>query len=60
MLSPILRSATTDDIPAMARVHVDSWRTTYSGISLGLVSIGVVAMLKKRRIASKNQLFYRN
>lgn len=32
MSSPILRSATIEDIPAIARVHVDSWRTTYSGI----------------------------
>jgi GNAT superfamily N-acetyltransferase len=28
----ILRAATTEDIPAIARVHVDTWRSTYSGI----------------------------
>ena len=28
----ILRAATHDDIPAIARVHVDTWRTTYQGI----------------------------
>lgn len=27
-----IRAATTDDAPAIARVHVDSWRTTYKGI----------------------------
>jgi len=27
-----VRPAQTDDIPAIARVHVDSWRTTYAGI----------------------------
>ncbi|MDX2211705.1 MAG: GNAT family N-acetyltransferase [Oculatellaceae cyanobacterium bins.114] len=28
----MIRPATLDDIPAIARVHVDSWRTTYRGI----------------------------
>ncbi|ESA33964.1 gcn5-related n-acetyltransferase [Leptolyngbya sp. Heron Island J] len=28
----LLREATHDDIPAIARVHVDAWRTTYRGI----------------------------
>ncbi|MBE3574456.1 MAG: GNAT family N-acetyltransferase [Firmicutes bacterium] len=28
----IIRSATLSDAPGMARVHVDSWRTTYAGI----------------------------
>lgn len=27
-----VREATRDDIPAIARVHVDTWRTTYAGI----------------------------
>ncbi len=27
-----LRAATLDDIPAIARVHVDAWQTTYRGI----------------------------
>lgn len=27
-----LRVATTDDAAAIARIHVDTWRTTYSGI----------------------------
>lgn len=29
---PIIRAATQDDIPAIARVHVDTWRSTYRGI----------------------------
>ena len=28
----IIREATIDDAAAIARVHVDSWRTTYAGI----------------------------
>lgn len=28
----MIRSANLTDIPAIARVHVDSWRTTYQGI----------------------------
>lgn len=28
----IVREATHNDIPAIARVHVDTWRTTYRGI----------------------------
>jgi ribosomal protein S18 acetylase RimI-like enzyme len=28
----IIREATYPDIPAIARVHVDTWRTTYAGI----------------------------
>lgn len=28
----IIRTATPGDIPGMARVHVDSWRSTYRGI----------------------------
>jgi L-amino acid N-acyltransferase YncA len=28
----IVRDATHDDVPAIARVHVDTWRTTYQGI----------------------------
>ena len=27
-----VRPATVDDVPAIARVHVDAWRETYSGI----------------------------
>jgi ribosomal protein S18 acetylase RimI-like enzyme len=27
-----IRAATIEDVPAIARVHVDSWRTTYKGI----------------------------
>lgn len=27
-----IRHATLDDLPAIARVHVDSWRTTYRGL----------------------------
>jgi ribosomal protein S18 acetylase RimI-like enzyme len=29
---PVIRPAQVDDIPAMARVHVDTWRTAYVGI----------------------------
>ena len=29
---PVIRRAQADDAPAMARVHVDTWRTTYVGI----------------------------
>lgn len=28
----IVREATLEDLPAIARVHVDTWRTTYVGI----------------------------
>lgn len=28
----VIRAAVVEDAPAMARVHVESWRTTYSGI----------------------------
>lgn len=28
----LMREATYNDIPAIARVHVDTWRSTYSGI----------------------------
>jgi len=28
----LIREATTADAPAIARVHIESWRTTYSGI----------------------------
>ncbi len=31
-MSLIVRDAVDADIPAIARVHVDSWRTTYKGI----------------------------
>ena len=27
-----IREATLDDVPGIARVHVDTWRTTYPGI----------------------------
>ncbi len=27
-----IREATPDDIPGIARVHVDTWRTAYLGI----------------------------
>ena len=29
---PVIRLAQIDDAPAIARVHVDTWRTTYAGI----------------------------
>lgn len=31
-MSPTIRSAQIADAPAIARVHVDGWRTTYRGI----------------------------
>lgn len=31
-LSITVREATSNDVPAIARVHVDTWRTTYRGI----------------------------
>lgn len=27
-----IRPATRDDVPAIARVHIESWRTTYAGL----------------------------
>lgn len=30
----MIRAATYDDVPAIARVNVDTWRTTYQGIVL--------------------------
>lgn len=32
MMNVNIRPATAQDAPGMARVHVDSWRTTYAGI----------------------------
>lgn len=29
---PVIRPARIEDLPAMARVHVDTWRTSYVGI----------------------------
>ncbi|MEK7466960.1 MAG: GNAT family N-acetyltransferase [Planctomycetota bacterium] len=31
-MNPIIRPATEADIPGIARVHVDTWRTAYRGI----------------------------
>jgi ribosomal protein S18 acetylase RimI-like enzyme len=31
-LRPTVRPATSEDIPGIARVHVDAWRSTYRGI----------------------------
>jgi GNAT superfamily N-acetyltransferase len=28
----VIRKATIEDVPGIARVHIDSWRTTYKGI----------------------------
>jgi L-amino acid N-acyltransferase YncA len=28
----VIREAAVEDVPGIARVHVDSWRTTYKGI----------------------------
>jgi ribosomal protein S18 acetylase RimI-like enzyme len=32
MIPPTVRAATRDDIPALARVHVQSWLETYTGL----------------------------
>jgi ribosomal protein S18 acetylase RimI-like enzyme len=32
MIRPVVRSATRDDIPGLARVHVQSWLETYGGL----------------------------
>lgn len=32
MPMPVIRPASIEDAPAIARVHVDTWRTTYIGI----------------------------
>lgn len=32
MKSDLVRAATPDDAPAVARVHVDTWRATYAGL----------------------------
>ena len=31
-MKPLIRAATEGDIPAIARVHVDTWRSAYGGI----------------------------
>ncbi len=30
--APVIRDATDDDMPAIGRLHVDSWRITYIGL----------------------------
>ncbi len=30
--APVIRGATDDDMPAVGRLHVDSWRATYPGL----------------------------
>jgi ribosomal protein S18 acetylase RimI-like enzyme len=32
MIRPVVRSATRDDIPSLARVHVQAWLETYTGL----------------------------
>ncbi len=44
-MSETIRVAHSDDAPGIARVHVDSWRTTYKGI----VSDDVLANLSYRQ-----------
>jgi len=31
-MAVMIRQASLDDVPAIARVHVDTWRTTYRGL----------------------------
>lgn len=33
-----IREATINDAEGIAKVHVDSWRTTYEGISLSVIT----------------------
>ena len=59
---PALRKATRDDAPAIARVHVDSWRTTYRDIvpeeHLAKLSYQERENLWKRAIADPRQFTY--
>jgi GNAT superfamily N-acetyltransferase len=59
---PIIRKATRDDAAAIARVHVDSWRTTYRDIvpeeHLAKLSYEERENLWKRAIADPRQFTY--
>lgn len=33
----IIRGASQDDAPSIARVHIDTWRTTYRGILIPIL-----------------------
>lgn len=50
-MTPRIRPATEDDAPAIARVHVDTWRTAYRGIVDGayLRSLSYPDFEKRRR-----------
>lgn len=50
----ILRPATTADIPAIAKVHVDTWRSTYSGI---IPDAYLASLSYTKRENSWNQVF---
>src|SRR5437762_14336358 len=54
-----IREATHADIPAIARVHVDSWRTTYKGILPDHILAGLTYEERERlwdRILSEGNL----
>jgi L-amino acid N-acyltransferase YncA len=50
-MNPLIRPATESDIPAIARVHVDTWRTAYAGIvdAAYLASLTYEDFEKRRR-----------
>lgn len=48
-----VRCATVDDVPGIARVHVDSWRTTYRGI----IDDAYLAGLSYERSTARNREF---
>lgn len=48
-----IRTATPADAPGIARVHVDSWRTTYAGI----ISAEYLANLSYEKSEARNRAF---
>lgn len=59
---PVIRKAVQGDVPAIARVHVDSWRTTYRDIvpekHLAKLSYEERETIWARAIADAQQLTY--
>lgn len=53
MITVRIRAATPDDAPGIARVHVDSWRTTYAGI----ISAEFLANLSYEKSEARNRAF---
>ncbi|MER2028571.1 MAG: hypothetical protein ABS903_05315 [Solibacillus sp.] len=58
----IIRKANLSDAPGIAKVHVDSWRTTYKGIIpqsfLDGLSYEQRTILWKNNISDKNNTIY--